>query len=71
MAEMDVQAGIKKFHAHLDTCGQCRNNPFGLCSTGARLLKEAATHPDIPEALRSRPTRALESEGEYEGNHTH
>jgi len=29
---------IKKFHAHLDECAQCRNHPFGLCPTGARLL---------------------------------
>ena len=34
---------IDKFHAHLDVCSQCRNHPFGLCPTGAKLLKEAAT----------------------------
>lgn len=33
---------IDEFHAHLDICSQCRNHPFGLCSTGAKLLKEAA-----------------------------
>ncbi len=32
---------IKKFHAHLDICEQCRNHPFGLCSEGALLLKDA------------------------------
>jgi hypothetical protein len=29
-----------KFHAHLDECKQCREHPFGLCSTGSRLLTE-------------------------------
>ena len=27
-----------KFHAHLDECAQCRNNPFNLCSVGHDLL---------------------------------
>lgn len=26
------------FHGHLDVCKQCRENPFGLCPVGARLL---------------------------------
>jgi hypothetical protein len=26
--------GIKRFHFHLDTCKQCRENPFALCSVG-------------------------------------
>ena len=30
-----------KFHDHLDVCKQCREHPFGLCSVGARLLREA------------------------------
>lgn len=30
------------FHAHLDTCKQCRNNPFDLCPTGSRVLQEVA-----------------------------
>lgn len=30
------------FHAHLDTCKQCRDNPFGLCPTGAHLIIAAA-----------------------------
>lgn len=29
------------FHDHLDICRQCRENPFRLCPTGARLLKQA------------------------------
>ena len=31
----------KRFHAHLDECKQCRENPFGLCKIGAQLLTEA------------------------------
>lgn len=38
-----VYARIDRFHAHLDVCSQCRNHPFRLCVTGAKLLKEAAT----------------------------
>ena len=37
-----VYQRIDKFHAHLDICSQCRNHPFNLCPTGAKLLKEAA-----------------------------
>jgi len=35
--------GTDRFFAHLDICSQCRNHPFDLCPTGARLLIEAAT----------------------------
>lgn len=31
------------FHAHLDVCAQCRNNPFGLCEAGELALR-AAVH---------------------------
>jgi len=30
------------FHAHLDGCRQCAEDPFNLCPTGARLLERAA-----------------------------
>lgn len=43
MTEESVYQRIDRFHAHLDVCSQCRNHPFGLCSVGARLLREAAT----------------------------
>jgi hypothetical protein len=33
----------RDFHAHLDECRQCRDNPFALCLEGARLLSETAT----------------------------
>lgn len=39
---------VKVFHAHLDVCSQCENHPFALCTIGAKLLKEAATGPQLP-----------------------
>lgn len=33
---------IDRFHAHLDDCSQCRNNPFALCPIGVTLIHEAA-----------------------------
>ena len=51
-----VYQKIDKFHAHLDVCSQCRNHPFYLCPTGAKLLKDAATAGEKttspPEILR-------------------
>jgi len=35
---------IKDFHAHLDDCSRCRNNPMGLCPVGAKLLQRVS-HP--------------------------
>lgn len=29
------------FHAHLDACARCRNQPFNLCPDGSRLLAAA------------------------------
>jgi hypothetical protein len=31
------------FHGHLDKCARCRNQPLGLCPTGAALLEREAT----------------------------
>lgn len=54
----DVYKRIDRFHAHLDVCSQCRNHPFGLCPTGASLLKEAATGQiDEPKSQRSEAER--------------
>jgi len=40
----DITRGrIDSFHAHLDACQQCRDNPFDLCPTGAKLLRAAAS----------------------------
>ena len=30
-----------KYHAHLDECDQCRNNPFSPCYVGSILLLES------------------------------
>ena len=30
------------FHAHLEACKQCREQPFNLCAVGTPLLKLAA-----------------------------
>jgi len=37
-----------RFHGHLDTCKQCRDNPFGLCKTGELLLFSAAAALPFP-----------------------
>lgn len=50
--ELDTDR-IKRFHTHLDKCFQCKHHPFGLCLTGAELLKYAATGEiDNPELLK-------------------
>lgn len=36
-------APANPFHSHLETCHQCRENPFALCAAGAALLKSSAT----------------------------
>lgn len=33
---------VNAFHAHLDVCKQCEQNPFDLCREGLLLLKCAA-----------------------------
>lgn len=50
LQDKDPLNRIKKFHAHLDVCSQCHDNPFGLCSEGARLLKYAAIgNEEVPQ----------------------
>lgn len=34
---------LDEFHAHLDECARCRNQPFNLCATGALRIYEAAS----------------------------
>lgn len=36
-----------EFHAHLDACERCRNQPMNLCPTGATMLQEAAAKLSI------------------------
>ena len=31
------------YHAHLDECARCRDQPFNLCPVGARLLAVAVS----------------------------
>lgn len=45
------------FHAHLDKCSQCRNNPFGLCSVGHQLLCPD-THSAITGFKTNKPKKA-------------
>jgi hypothetical protein len=33
---------VSEFHEHIDSCEQCRNHPFELCSAGLILLNAAA-----------------------------
>ena len=42
-------SATERWHAHLDDCEQCRDNPFALCSIGHRLLYAAAGMP-YPES---------------------
>lgn len=39
-----------EFHAHLDACQQCRENPMKLCETGQTLLKLTAVGVSSTEA---------------------
>ncbi len=36
------EAAIDAFHAHLDKCARCENEPFNLCREGAKLLYATA-----------------------------
>lgn len=36
---------IDAFHEHLDKCSQCRENPFGLCAEGVKLITATQTSP--------------------------
>jgi len=31
-------AEVDSFHAHLDTCKQCAEQPFNLCAEGTKLI---------------------------------
>jgi len=57
MAEEVVRQRVDKFHAHLDVCTQCRNNPFGLCAVGAALLFGLASH--LKEAVKTPHGKAI------------
>ncbi len=38
------------FHAHLEKCKQCMNQPFNLCRTGANLMILTARDPEAEKA---------------------
>lgn len=53
-----VTPAIDAFHAHLDVCRQCRDNPFALCVEGYKLLETAAASglPQFPIVPQEKPT---------------
>jgi hypothetical protein len=44
--------GHDAFHAHLDFCAQCEQNPFELCPEGQRLLQAAVVDAGRKSMLR-------------------
>lgn len=48
------------FHAHLDVCNRCANQPFNLCEIGGTLLR--ATNVDV-EAVEVAAKTAKETGG--------
>jgi hypothetical protein len=54
---------INTFHAHLDICKQCAENPFDLCKEGLALLK--ATRPTSKLAAYCPEERHDEEKEEY------
>ncbi len=40
-----AESVVSLFHAHLDECQQCRENPFGLCPKGEALLINCVSEP--------------------------
>ena len=41
----ELRDTAQPFHAHLDECARCREQPFNLCTRGAALLRICATTP--------------------------
>jgi hypothetical protein len=48
---MNEMPEVDAFHAHLDCCKQCMNNPFDLCAEGRRLINAAADNLSIPNRI--------------------
>lgn len=40
-SQTDNKGGENPYHQHLETCAQCRENPFGMCPEGDRTLRLA------------------------------
>ena len=51
---LEAESGVYEFHKHLDMCKQCRENPFGLCWKGQRLLLRATIMPVMNRAQSSK-----------------
>lgn len=45
---MTAIPSLTAFHRHLDTCQQCRCQPFNLCDVGHSLLTGAVNEPHPP-----------------------
>lgn len=46
------------FHAHLDECERCENQPFNMCPEGARLLQEAGIAAGVAPPPKERKPRS-------------
>ena len=58
--------GIDEFHAHLDVCRQCRDNPYGLCWAGERLLLRAVVMPVMDSGITPAPADVCPEGGEHD-----
>lgn len=66
MTDADITKSMQAFHAHLDVCKQCRDNPFGLCKTGEALLLATAEEDALVGAHRLfglTPTKGGKADG--------
>ena len=50
MKPTDAATPADDFHAHLDVCKRCADEPFNLCPVGANLLQRAAEATATPTA---------------------
>ncbi len=44
-SQKDLAKRANDFHAHLDVCERCRNEPFNLCAEGAKKLQATVSKP--------------------------
>jgi hypothetical protein len=44
---------LGEYHAHLDICKQCAEQPFDLCVRGQKLIREAAKE-SLDEVVKSK-----------------
>lgn len=51
--ELDHKIGVisDKFHAHIDDCDQCKNNPFDLCHEGQYIISQISLLLDACASL--------------------